>query len=814
MPSCAIHQPKYLKGSEKSFGFSSIFLPFFFRLNARAMSLKEQELYEFGKFRLDVTEHYLERISGKRVQLSEKAFETLCILVRNAGHLLNKEDLLNQVWCDSFVEENNLDKCIYAIRKALGEKPGEQKFVETVRKHGYRFVAEVRRVTDETISTHEEKAIHPKIKGVSSPKFPPIIGHSETKTSGKVIALAAWRHEVDKKNSEETTPEMSSNDSLQIPESIPAKPFFRNKRNYYFYFFAGFILFIALSIITFFFNSWFTRSRTVNTDAPSLSTSYSSEKLSTNGKVVHAIISPDGKNVIYTNGIKGKQSIWLRQLESAANVEIIPPSDNVYGGLAFSPDGNSFYFTRRPRNVEGQLDIYRVSIFGGIPTKIINDTQGWISISPDGGKISFVRCYYLENESCSLWIAGTDGSNERKLVSRQSPFRIGDNKISPDGKTVAFAAGQSENAANEFSLNVVDIESGAEHELTAQKFFDIKNLQWLPNQSNLLITAIRNPNKNFFIWQVSVVTGEASPLTKDSEDYSDLKLSKTPDLIVATQTKPDFKLVLYKKENLQDKRILADARHVGFTPAGKIIFSSIMSGNSEIWSINADGSEQRQLTNDAASDSAPVSSSDGNSIFFVSNRTGKAQIWRMNADGSNQKQITDKEGGYPLFASPDGRWIYYHHGLRRTLWRVSTNGGEDEQLVLDKEKYNFAFSPDGSQVAFNERQAEKTSIVIVSLTDGKMLKTFDYADKYSDAGIGLSGIAWLADGKSLMYILADNELDNNTLWLQPLDGKTPHKIADLGPESISSFALSPDGKSFAVVQGSVKHDAVLIKGLR
>ncbi len=58
----------------------------------------------------------------------------------------HKEDILNEVWADSFVEENNLDKSIYAIRQALGEKPGEQKYIETVRKHGYRFVAEVRRV--------------------------------------------------------------------------------------------------------------------------------------------------------------------------------------------------------------------------------------------------------------------------------------------------------------------------------------------------------------------------------------------------------------------------------------------------------------------------------------------------------------------------------------------------------------------------------------------------------------------------------------------------------------------------------------------
>lgn len=593
-------------------------------------------------------------------------------------------------------------------------------------------------------------------------------------------------------------------------ELVSATPLVTNRRSKYLYLLVGLILVVVLLVFTVSPNSWFTRSKSLQADAPVLSASFSSEKLSTNGKVVHAIISPDGKKVVYTSGIKGKESVWLRQLESANNTEIFPPSDYVYGRFAFSPDGYSIYFARRTRNVESQGDIYRVSIFGGAPTKIVNQAQS-PSISSGGGNISFVR-YSLEDGSYALWIADTDGSNERKLVSRPRPFRIGHNQISPDGKTVAFAAGQSKNAANEFGLLEVNIESGAERELTTQKFFNIHTLAWLPNQSGLLIAASRIPNRNFRLWQVSAATGDASPLTKDSESYSVLSLDKAGGVIVATQTKGDFNLLLFNRENPSSKRILADATQGGFAPDGKIIFSSLMSGNKEIWSINEDGSEQRQLTNDAADDSTPVSSPDNRFIFFVSNRTGEAQVWRMNADGSNQTQITFKGGGSPIFVSPDGRWVYYHHGLQGTLWRASTKGGE-EQLVLDKEKHRFAFSPDGSRVAFSERHDGETSIVIVSLADGRIIKTFTYADKYAGRGEGLE-LEWLPDGKSLVYILADNEFDNHALWLQPLDAKTPQKIADLGEEVIHSLAISPDGKSFAVVQGRWKADAVLIKGLR
>ena len=111
------------------------------------MSEENNELYEFGPFRLDVGEHTLTGLDGsKSAQLPEKAFQTLCIFVQNSGRLLTKKDMIAQIWPDSFVEENNLDKCIHAIRHALGEKPNEQRYIQTVRKHGYRFVAEVRKL--------------------------------------------------------------------------------------------------------------------------------------------------------------------------------------------------------------------------------------------------------------------------------------------------------------------------------------------------------------------------------------------------------------------------------------------------------------------------------------------------------------------------------------------------------------------------------------------------------------------------------------------------------------------------------------------
>ena len=101
-------------------------------------------LYEFGPFRLDAAERQLSRDSDA-VPLSPKAFDLLLALVERQGRLLEKNELMKLVWPDTFVEEANLSYTISLIRKALGEGAEPQQFIETVPKHGYRFIAEVRR---------------------------------------------------------------------------------------------------------------------------------------------------------------------------------------------------------------------------------------------------------------------------------------------------------------------------------------------------------------------------------------------------------------------------------------------------------------------------------------------------------------------------------------------------------------------------------------------------------------------------------------------------------------------------------------------
>ena len=110
-----------------------------------ANALESGRLYKFGSFQLDPAEHLLLR-EGQSVSLTPKTFDLLVFLVLHRGKLVTKDQILSAVWPESFVEEANLTVSVSALRKALGERPGEKQFIDTVPKKGYRFMASVTEV--------------------------------------------------------------------------------------------------------------------------------------------------------------------------------------------------------------------------------------------------------------------------------------------------------------------------------------------------------------------------------------------------------------------------------------------------------------------------------------------------------------------------------------------------------------------------------------------------------------------------------------------------------------------------------------------
>jgi len=337
----------------------------------------------------------------------------------------------------------------------------------------------------------------------------------------------------------------------------------------------------------------------------------------------------------------------------------------------------------------------------------------------------------------------------------------------------------------------IDLASGAENQLSPKTFFEITSLKWLPEGSGLLLAAKESLDGRLRIWHVLSATGEARALTNDATDYISLSLDKAADKMIATHLSNTYHLYLARMDDPSNSKNLAAARTgVNFAPDGKIIYAG---NDDDIWTINRDGGEQRQLTNSSFSDVLPRASPDGRYIFFTSNRTGSSQVWRMNADGSNQIQLTKSEGGYVKFVTPDGKWVYFESGLHQTLWRVATEGGEESPVSLP----SSAFSPDGNLIAYFSRDKESGNwlkLALMSVEDRKIWKAFSLADQKSRP----LEIAWAGDNKSLCYITANGS--RNSLWKQSLDDENPHLVGDLGDEEIPHFAVSPDGTSFAFIR--------------
>lgn len=152
------------------------------------MSTRIERSYEFSPFRIDVAERVL-FCDGALVPLTPKAFDILLLLVERSGHLVEKSEIMDAVWPDTFVEEANLTQNIFTLRKALGRRDSERLFIETVSRRGYRFIAPVKKLEQEEDSAQEaakgtpgqepapggERAVSPSEEAVNSLAILPFI---------------------------------------------------------------------------------------------------------------------------------------------------------------------------------------------------------------------------------------------------------------------------------------------------------------------------------------------------------------------------------------------------------------------------------------------------------------------------------------------------------------------------------------------------------------------------------------------------------------------------------------------------------------
>jgi len=258
-------------------------------------------------------------------------------------------------------------------------------------------------------------------------------------------------------------------------------------------------------------------------------------KVTDTGNEVFAAISPDGKYVLCVSRKNGLASLWLRNVPTNSNTQVEQPADLYYNGLRFSPDGNYFYFVRSdPGNADLKF-LYRAPLLGGTPQKLINDMDSNITFSPDGKQFAFVRYDNPERGKYQLIIHSVESGEERILNNGPTSEALYQPAWAPNGKVIV---GQIlDLGIGLIKLVAVDAASGQRKAFFSSNQRGVDIPSWLPDGSGVL-GLVRELSSNFTRSQIEFISypqGVYSPVTRDTNSYSDLSVAGSGRLLATVQ---------------------------------------------------------------------------------------------------------------------------------------------------------------------------------------------------------------------------------------------------------------------------------------
>ncbi len=423
--------------------------------------------------------------------------------------------------------------------------------------------------------------------------------------------------------------------------------------------------------------------------------------------------SPDGRVIFERRPPLGDRSrIVTRDLETGKERELyraVPPAQVHHwptSNLAVSPDGQQLAFVwTDAKNVERATALMVLPTAGGEPRELLRaQDPAWIGVTawpPDSRHIIYARSVYVEKPTFELWRISADGGEPQKLglvMEGLEPYGL---TIHPDGKRIAFTAGTGReevwvlknflpgakapgegsrilfdsNRSGSDEIYVMDADGSSVRQLTniGRKEVSSRVPDWSPDRGRIVFQSNR--------------TGPWGDLYVMDADGGNLRqLTDTPD---TSEGGPAWS---------------PDARRIAYNRAA--IAEDGTRGRSQIWIVDADGSNARALTSGTSRNWYPAWSSDGSMLAFASDRDGDIDLYLMNADGTDVRQLTNAEGddAGPAW-SPDGREIAFD-SMRDGNWELylmAADGSNVRRLTHtpDRSEARPAWSPDGKRIAFN-----------------------------------------------------------------------------------------------------------------
>ncbi len=530
-------------------------------------------------------------------------------------------------------------------------------------------------------------------------------------------------------------------------------------------------------------------------------------KVTETGKAALVAISPDAKYILTVVRDAGQESLWLRNLPTNSDTQVIPPAEVQYAHLRFSPDGNYLYFGRSEPGSEELKYLYRAPVLGGTPQKLVTDIDSNITFSPDGRQIAYFRANNPDAGKERLLLLPAEGGEEKTLYSGPIDGGLQDPAWSPDGKTIVCMVLQPGDAFS--GLVALDVAGGKQKVFFTSASDIIQRPVWMPDQSGLLAQSSLVHAQIVF---VSYPDGKLRNVTRDTNFYSEPSVAADGRTLVSVLSQDHYNLfAMPASSNAAEARQVSSGAPVvrfSWTHDGQMVVRS--DSNSGLSLLNPQSSGKTPIfARDGALVNIPSACPDGRYVVFsglLNKGNNVLDIWRTDMSGGNLKQLSNGKVDESPICSPDGRWVFYQdevNGAR--IMKVSIEGGTPQQ-ISDELAAGFDVSPDGKTIAiaaFGHLGEHIEALRILSLDSNQIVKTMAFERPRSGP------LRFSHDGKAVVYPVRRGGVDN--LWSQSLDGSPGKQLTDFNSEHIIDFHWSFDGSQLGVVRGHTDSDVVLIR---
>ena len=547
--------------------------------------------------------------------------------------------------------------------------------------------------------------------------------------------------------------------------------------------------------------------------------SFAVTQVTNSGLATFAAISPDGKYVVSVISDNGKESLWLRNVATGSNTQVLNPEPLNIRSPAFSPDGNYIFFRKAADASQNAFSVFRMPVLGGTPQLLVGDVDGGPGISPDGKRMAYLRGNDPDPGKYRLLSANLDGSDEKIL--QIAPLPMPDTlSWSPDGLRIAVISYSQGEALGQISL--FDLAGKKETPLTSFPDKLFLDLAWTPDGHGLLVNYRAMGAATQQLGFVSYPGGRFQTLTNDTRGYQSLSLSADGKSMVSIQRQQSDSVSSQPATGKGSLTAVSgipnqsDVRGVGWDAHGNLLITTA----TIILRMSSDGTRQTTLLNDPAERilNSSVCARGGPILFSTVGREGKTttNIWRVEADGSRPRQLTTgKDEEYPL-CSADGSSFYYFDQATSQIMKVPIGGGSPELVKASAVPNGYMvgavnFSPDDKwmpEILTKTDPSTQATTHKIALIDASA--NLEAPAKYLDIRADVwRFIGFLPDGKALAYAVVENGVGN--IWVQPLDGSPGHWLTNFTSDQISAFQISPDGKILTVARRHVVSDVVLLR---